>query len=96
MRMFNSDGSESEMCGNGIRCVGRYALTRGLISRSDPSVETGAGIRRLEIAENADRITVDMGEPEWLPRENPPESLSRGWRGFHPPVPCAWTAEAGK
>ena len=47
MRMFNSDGSESEMCGNGIRCVGRYALTRGLISRSDPSVETGAGIRRL-------------------------------------------------
>ena len=71
MRMFNSDGSESEMCGNGIRCVGRYALTRGLISRSDPSVETGAGIRRLEIAENADRITVDMGEPEWLPAKIP-------------------------
>ena len=71
MRMFNSDGSESEMCGNGIRCVGRYALTRGLISRSDPSVETGAGIRRLEIAENADRITVDMGEPEWFPAKIP-------------------------
>ena len=71
MRMFNSDGSEAEMCGNGIRCVGRYALTRGLISRSDPSVETGAGIRRLEIAENADMITVDMGEPEWLPAKIP-------------------------
>ena len=37
MRMFNLDGSEGKMCGNGIRCVGRYALTRGLISRSDPS-----------------------------------------------------------
>lgn len=71
MRMFNSDGSEAEMCGNGIRCVGRYALTRGLISRSDPSVETGAGIRRLEIAENADMITVDLGEPEWLPAKIP-------------------------
>ena len=78
MRMFNSDGSESEMCGNGIRCVGRYALTRGLISRSDPSVETGAGIRRLEIAENADRITVDMGEPDFEPSTIPVVAQGNG------------------
>ncbi len=71
MRMFNSDGSESEMCGNGIRCVGRYALTRGLISRHDPTVETGAGLRHLEISKDAGMVTVDMGEPEWVPARIP-------------------------
>ena len=55
MSMFNSDGSEAEMCGNGIRCFVKYAVDRGIVSDSSTSVsvETLAGIRRVApIAEN--------------------------------------------
>src|SRR6516225_8442419 len=66
MRMFNADGSESEMCGNGVRCVAKYAYDHGL-SRNNPlKVETGRGILtlRLEIdAGKVERVTVNMGEP---------------------------------
>ncbi len=44
MRMFNSDGSESEMCGNGIRCVAKYAHDHGIVAKTEITAETGAGI----------------------------------------------------
>jgi diaminopimelate epimerase len=69
MRMYNSDGSESEMCGNGIRCLGKYVLERDIVDRDrNPlNVETMAGIRVLEPMWHngeVDRIRVAMGEPE--------------------------------
>lgn len=62
MRIFNSDGTEPEMCGNGIRCLAVYARDRELVSADEMSVETLAGIMRPRIAGN--RVIVDMGEPE--------------------------------
>ncbi len=67
MRMFNADGSESEMCGNGIRCVCKYASDHGLTSAKPMRIETGAGILTLDYTINRDgkveMVTVDMGEP---------------------------------
>ena len=45
MRIFNSDGSEAEMCGNGIRCVGKYVYDEGLTDKQDITIETLAGIK---------------------------------------------------
>lgn len=60
MRMFNPDGSESEMCGNGLRCFGKLAWDRGYVDEGQAQVETGAGV--LEIFRVApDRFRVDMG-----------------------------------
>ncbi len=66
MRMFNADGSESEMCGNGVRCVAKYAFDRGLTKSNPMRVETGNGVLSLalEVAVGKVRtVTVDMGEP---------------------------------
>jgi len=66
MRMFNADGSESEMCGNGVRCVAKYAFDHGLTKNNPVLVETGRGVLRLalDIVEGkVDSVTVDMGEP---------------------------------
>ena len=68
MRMFNADGSESEMCGNGIRCFAKYAIDRGLATPGADGieVETLAGIRTVIPIYDGDRITgarVAMGEP---------------------------------
>ncbi|MEN6462003.1 MAG: diaminopimelate epimerase [Syntrophomonas sp.] len=66
MRIFNSDGSEAEMCGNGIRCVAQYAYERNMINHSKISVRTLAGPRYPEIIFAGNRIVavrVDMGEP---------------------------------
>jgi diaminopimelate epimerase len=66
MRMFNADGSEAEMCGNGIRCVAKYAFDHGL-SRSNPMrVETGNGVLSLELQTQSGKVTqatVNMGQP---------------------------------
>ena len=75
MRMFNSDGSESAMCGNGIRCVAKYVLDEGLADGPGLDIETGRGVLRLESEKGADglvsRIRVDMGEaildPDQIP-----------------------------
>lgn len=67
MRMFNADGSESQMCGNGIRCVGKYVYDHRLVEKAEFDVETGAGIKHLKITEENGKavlITVDMGVPE--------------------------------
>src|SRR6185437_4403823 len=66
MRMFNADGSEAEMCGNGVRCVAKYAYDHGLARQNPIRVETGGGVRTLDldIIDGAVRqVTVDMGEP---------------------------------
>jgi diaminopimelate epimerase len=66
MQMFNADGSEAEMCGNGIRCVAKYLFDHGLCRRHALNIETGAGVLALQV-ETADgrvrRVRVDMGEP---------------------------------
>src|SRR5262245_61205012 len=66
MRMFNADGSESEMCGNGVRCVAKYVYDHGLVRKPVLTVETGRGVLTLEVevAGGAVRqVRVDMGEP---------------------------------
>jgi diaminopimelate epimerase len=80
MCMYNPDGSESEMCGNGIRCLGKYVLELGIVARDKNilTVETMAGIRVLEPTwhdSEVDRIRVAMGEPE-LRLERVPVALS--------------------
>jgi diaminopimelate epimerase len=66
MQMFNADGSEAEMCGNGVRCVAKYVYDHGLARKPTLAIETGRGILALdlEIANGrAGRVRVDMGEP---------------------------------
>ena len=67
MRMFNWDGSESEMCGNGVRCVGKYVHDRGIVNKDTITVETLAGIKilklKLDDKNQTVSLTVDMGEP---------------------------------
>lgn len=68
MRMFNSDGSEAEMCGNAIRCVGKFAYENKLVSSTHIFVETLAGNKELELFlknDKVDTVTVDMGTPYW-------------------------------
>jgi diaminopimelate epimerase len=75
MRMFNSDGSESEMCGNGIRCVAKYAFDHGIVSKKEISAETGAGILTLQLFTGSegkvDRVRVNMGKPRLTKAEIP-------------------------
>ncbi|MDO4570486.1 MAG: diaminopimelate epimerase [Planctomycetia bacterium] len=75
MRMFNADGSESAMCGNGVRCVAKYVFDRRLVSGDEIRIETEAGEKIIHVAEVqagcATRLRVDMGEPILSPREIP-------------------------
>ncbi len=66
MRMFNADGSESEMCGNGVRCVAKYIHDHGIAKKPRVTVETGRGVLTLdlEVAKGkVQRVKVDMGVP---------------------------------
>lgn len=66
MEMFNADGSRSAMCGNGIRCVGKYVYDHGLIGKTEITVNTLAGVKRLSLHVEDERVasvTVDMGRP---------------------------------
>ncbi len=66
MQMFNADGSEGEMCGNGIRCVAKYLYDYGIAAKNQVTVETGRGVLTLEIEASqgkAEHIRVDMGSP---------------------------------
>lgn len=76
MRIFNADGSEAEMCGNGIRCLGKYAVEEGMVSPDAEriTIETGAGILTLELFREGGVVTaarVDMGEPRLDPAALP-------------------------
>ena len=66
MNIYNSDGSQAEMCGNGIRCVGKYVYDKGLTNKTVITIETLAGIKKLELFldnNKASLVKVDMGEP---------------------------------
>jgi diaminopimelate epimerase len=75
MRMFNIDGSEGEMCGNGIRCVCKLAHDRDVVTDNPMKVQTGNGVLTLDYTLDADgkvdRVTVDMGEPRLDPVDVP-------------------------
>lgn len=70
MDMYNSDGSGSEMCGNGIRCVGKYVYDHGMTDKTTVTIESGGQIKTLELQVEKGRVeraTVDMGEPVTRP-----------------------------
>lgn len=74
MEMYNSDGSRAEMCGNGIRCVGKYVYDTGLTDKTEISVESMGKIKYLTLflkEGQVDMVEVDMGKPELLPEEIP-------------------------
>ena len=87
MRIYNADGSEAEMCGNGIRCVAKYVYDHELTSQTTITVETGAGIKTLDLlVENGKvtQVTVDMGEPILAPEEIP--VIAEGMRVVDEPI----------
>lgn len=66
MRMFNQDGSEAQMCGNGIRCVGKFVYDKGLTTKKEITIETLAGVKKLKLQlqeGKVQQVEVDMGEP---------------------------------
>ncbi len=74
MRMFNADGSEGMMCGNGVRCVGKYAYDHGIVNKPELSVETKSGIKYITLEINdgvAVAATVDMGKAILKPADIP-------------------------
>lgn len=74
MRIYNADGSEAEMCGNGIRCVAKYVYDHKLTDKTEISVESGAGIKYLTLYTKdgkVEQVRVDMGEPILEPDKIP-------------------------
>ena len=75
MRIFNADGTEAQMCGNGIRCVAKYIYDNGIVRKPSITVETLSGIRRIEVHVGTDglteTVTVDMGAPIMRPADIP-------------------------
>lgn len=74
MEMYNADGSRGEMCGNGIRCVGKYVYDYGLTDKTSISVETLGGIKYLDFTVENGKVKlvkVDMGSPELVPENIP-------------------------
>lgn len=81
MRMFNLDGSEGKMCGNAIRCVGKYLYDNAMADKKEISIETLSGIKYLTLYEGEDgkiaKVKVDMGQAE-LEAEKIPVTLKKG------------------
>jgi diaminopimelate epimerase len=73
MRIFNSDGSEAEACGNGLRCLVHYIVTKGISKSKTITVETAGGVRKAEITvgAGAPRIRIGMGAPIFDPAQVP-------------------------
>jgi len=71
MRMFNADGSESEMCGNASRCIGKFVYDKGMTDKTSVTLETLAGVKVLQLfidkKNKVETVTVDMGEPILVP-----------------------------
>ena len=77
MRIFNADGSEAMMCGNGTRCVGKYVYDHGMTDKTDITLETNSGIKYLKLFVKdgkVDSVTVDMGKAILKPRDIPVDS----------------------
>ena len=90
MRIYNADGSEAEMCGNGIRCVAKYVYDHKLTNQTEISVESGAGIKYLQLTTENGKVTkvrVDMGEPKLAPAEIPVEA--QGQKVIDEPITAA-------
>lgn len=90
MRIYNADGSEAEMCGNGIRCVAKYVYEHKLTDKTEISVESGAGIKYLKLFITDGRVLsvrVDMGEPILAPELIPVEA--EGDRAVDEPITVA-------
>lgn len=76
MRIYNADGSEAQMCGNGVRALYLFALDRGIVTADEISVETEAGVKtvsRVRDADGGDLFTVSMGTPSWSREDIPME-----------------------
>lgn len=72
MRMFNPDGSEAEICGNGLRCFARYVVSSGLAQKgSEMTIETAAGMKRVQPGDGGSWFRVDMGVPKFRAEEIP-------------------------
>ena len=71
MRMFNLDGSEGNMCGNGIRCVAKYAVDRGIARGDTLRIETRSGVKTCQVHRETGLVTVDMGEAGFSPEDVP-------------------------
>lgn len=86
MKMYNADGSESEMCGNGVRCIGKYVYDRGLTDKTSISLMTGGGLKILNLKVQDGKVQtvrVDMGMPELFPAKIPvdlPGEVVMGYR----------------
>lgn len=83
MIMYNADGTEGAMCGNGIRCVGKYAYEHGISGNNPMTVETKAGNKRLQFTlkdGKVEKVTVDMGIPEQTSLV--PEPISIGGKDY--------------
>ena len=104
MRMFNADGSEAELCGNGVRCVAKFVHDHGLSLNNPLKIETGKGVLTLHLeitGGKVEQVTVDMGEPI-LEAEKIPTSLP-GPRVVDVPLPGplaeflhrTWAVECG-
>ncbi|MDR2736861.1 MAG: diaminopimelate epimerase [Gracilibacteraceae bacterium] len=73
MRIFNQDGSEAEMCGNGLRCLARFVYEAGYVGQESFSVETLAGMKEVYL--ESPHVRVDMGEPNWQAADIPVQCL---------------------
>ena len=85
MRIFNADGSEAMMCGNGIRCVGKYVYDKGYTDKTFLKIETLSGIKYLQLHVSGGAVksvTVSMGNAEALPERS--LFLYAGFRGQSP------------
>lgn len=74
MVMYNADGSEGKMCGNGIRCVAKYAYDFGLTKKTELQIETLSGVKKLKLniqSGKVDAVQVDMGSPILVPEQIP-------------------------
>ena len=74
MKLYNADGSTAQMCGNGIRCLGKYVYDHGRTEKVNLQIETDAGVRQLILYKGTDRIStvrVDMGTPDFVPEHIP-------------------------
>lgn len=87
MEIYNADGSQAQMCGNGIRCFGKYAYEAGIVTKKQLEIETLSGIKKLYLNvenEAVTQVTVNMGKAKWndtiLPKENVNEFKVLEWK----------------
>ncbi len=74
MRIFNPDGSEAEACGNGLRCFAKYSIERGIVDKTNLTIETLPGIRKTKACVSrgkVNQVEVNMGTPQFQPEQIP-------------------------